>query len=130
MSELTTNERELQDTIVNIASTPVQVQVKDTVTETVPQLSLEQLVGQLLKKLVDLDKRIEDMADKAYVDHQAILATDDANAHSDAEIEDLKYGSWMSDAATEAVSDALDDDVPTKFNEWLEDYTFKLVKVD
>ncbi len=130
MNELTTNERELQDTIVDIASPPVQVQVKDTVTETVPQLSLEQLVGQLLKKLVDLDKRIEDMADKAYVDHQAEMATEDANAHSDSEIEDLKYGSWMSDAATEAVSDALDDDVPAKFNEWLEDHTFKLVKVD
>ena len=116
------NEQELRDTLVDIA-TPATAEIKVEGNKT-PELSIEQLVAQLLLKLVDASRRVEQIENlKDTLPTQLEELEDKLRSYTDNEIDTVKY-----DYVDEAVSDAVEDRLDERIEEVLSTGTFKLVR--
>ena len=126
MINRTANEQELRDTLVDIAS-PATAEVKIEGNK-IPELSIEQLVAQLLLKLVDTSRRVEQMENlKDNLPTQLEDLEDKLRNYTDNEVDTVKY-SYVDEAVSDAVSDAITDGLDERIEQVLSTSAFKLVR--
>jgi hypothetical protein len=128
MIDKTANEQELQDTLVDIATAEVKTEAKP-----ISELSMDQLVGQLLLKLVDLNNRVEALADiHTYVDSKCDQMYEKSIDYTDNECDTVKHSyidEVVADTARETAVDFLEEEFVNRFDEQLRKNSFKLSRL-